>query len=843
MRHPLPNQLANVSGETIVELNQQFEWLSTAAGAYHSSEEVDKNSRFLPAIVPGTVAMLVDNPSELANLDANDHWYRTQFTAMQSPRVLLHLDGLLTFADVYLNGVLILKSYNAYHVHVLDITQLLQQKNTLHICFRAIKPFYSAKKPRAKYITRLANERHLRFVRTPLLGYTPGFFATTKAVGPYRPIRLIHQEKLTVLSSQVNAQLLDEQTGLLSVNLQLYTIQSPLTHGFVVLFDAANQKEVKRAPLTITQDDAGLWTLNAQLTANQIYAYWPHTHGEPKRYQVLLALADGEINLGEYGFRRIERMSPDHFALRINGIPMYLRGACWTPMHATSLLVSAEALRERLGLLKEMGINMLRVPGNMLYESDDFYALCDELGILIYQEFAFSNYDYPHEDIDFVNSVQKEATDFLSKHGGRPCLTVISGGSEVAQQASMMGLAIGETDNPIFTEYLPKIVAQLAPNVPYAISSPYASKGLPFHAGDGPCNYHGVGGYLRSFEDARAFSGRFIAECLPFSHVPEDASLRQFWGGEIVATHDPRWKEGVPRDPGAGWDFSDTTDFYVNKLFEIDPIATRAIDPARYLNYCRAAMVETVETTLSIFRASASHGRAALVWNLHDLKPGAGWGYIDSLGVPKSAFYALGRTAQPTTLLFVDEGLEGLAVYLVHDGAENLDVQLTLSLVTAEGKLFEQQTKNLNLSARSTTRWSVDAFIGHFIDSSYAYRFGPRAFTSCVATLRTLDTRLITQKVHAHPSLTHQLSHEVQLTAVAKQHGSNQYLLTISSNRPAFFVSIHAPAFQASDVYFHVIPGFDQQIILTQKADKCPVQGRLQALNTNTSFAIEFSSS
>ena len=840
MQTILPSQYTAVSDETVIELNTGFEWLTIEANTYQSPADIDNINEFSPAIVPGTVALMVEDQSALANLDAQDHWYRTQFSAMQSPRTLLHLDGLLTFADVYLNGELILQSYNAYHVHIVDITQKIQLNNTLHICFRAIKPFYTGKKPRAKYITRLANERHLRFIRTPLLGYTPGFSAATKAVGPYRPIRLIYQKKWTVLSSKVDTQLLDDSTGLLSLEVMLDCIDSTLASGSLVLYDADKKTEVKRTHLIISQDAEGIFKLSAQLTSNAITAYWPHTYGNPKRYEVLLVLNNGQIKLGDYGFRRIERISQDHFALRINGVAMYLRGACWTPMNATSLLSTTEALRQRLTLLRDFGINMLRVPGNMLYESDDFYSFCDELGILVYQEFAFSNYDYPSEDIAFIESIQKEAKDFLSKHGGRACLTVLSGGSEVAQQASMMGLSTHETDNRIFTHYLPEIIQQLAPNIPYAISTPYSSKGLPFHAGDGPCNYHGVGGYQRSFEDARAFSGRFIAECLPFSHVPEDDSLRQFWGGEILPPHHPLWKDGVPRDPGSGWDFSETTDFYANQLYQVDPVSLRAIDQVRYLNYCRAALVETVETTLSIFRASAAQGRAALVWNLHDLKQGAGWGYIDSLGTPKSAFYALGRTSQPTTLLFVDEGLEGLAVYLTHDGAHDIDTELTLSLVTAEGKLFEQQTKPLHLAARSIMRISVDTFIGHFVDSSYAYHFGPRAFTSCVATLNGADKQLISQKVYAHPSQTHQLSWDIQLSAVAKKLNSNQYSLTISSNRPAFYISIQAPDFQASDNYFHVIPGFDQQVILKLKTNASAIHGRVQALNSNASFAVEF---
>ncbi|MDI1297813.1 glycoside hydrolase family 2 protein [Methylotenera sp.] len=834
--------LTEVSEQEIILLHQGFEWGASSANAYAIPDDIDASVTFKPAIVPCTVAMLIEHAHELVHLDAQDHWYRTTFSADPKAyqKTLLQLDGLLTFADVYLNGALILQSLNAYHVHEVDVTLLLQASNQLAICFRAIRPFYTAKHPRAKYITRLINERHLRFIRTPVLGYTPGFSAPTKHVGPYRPIRLIRQNAFSITSSWVSTQLLGDDQGLAEVNVMLQALEQLPDSASLNLYDEATNQVLKSELLSVTLESNNNISLKGTLSC-KVYAYWPHTHGSPKRYQLKLALNAGQqvfnITLGHYGFRRIERANLETFSLHYNGVPLYFRGACWTPMHPTSLLVSYAALLQRLTLLKNAGVNMLRIPGNMLYESDDFYALCDELGILVFQDFAFTNFDYPETE-DFITSVKKEITDFLNKHGSRPSMTVLCGGSEVAQQACMMGVPVDQSDHVLFTELIPKLTQARAPNVPYTVSSPYNSQGLPFHTGDGPSTYFGVGGYRRDFDDARVYKGRFIAECLPFSHIPEDESLRTFWGGEIPPPHHPLWKEGVTRDPGSGWDFSDITDFYMEKLFELSAVKLRSIEPDRYLRYCRATLVEVVETTLSIFRANSAEGRAALVWNLHDLKPGAGWGYIDVLGRPKSAFYALSRTAQPTTVLFVDEGLDGLAVYLTHDGNTALDCQLTITLVTSEGKLFEQGTLPINLNPRGLVRLSVDSVIGRFVDSSHAYRFGPRAFSAVVAQLHHANGALITQKVYAPPCETHTMINDAGLTAIVKKQLNGDYLLDISTQHPAFFVSIELPNFTLSDNYFHIIPGFNKQVLITaQQAAQTP-NGRLRALNAKASSAI-----
>src|SRR4029079_9557581 len=85
-------------------------------------------------------------------------------------------------------------------------------------------------------------------------------------------------------------------------------------------------------------------------------------------------------------------------------------------------------------------INMIRVGGTMTYESDDFFALCNELGLLVWHDFMFANMDYPIADAAFRASVETEAAQFLTRTQHHPSLAVLCGGSEVAQQVSMMGL-------------------------------------------------------------------------------------------------------------------------------------------------------------------------------------------------------------------------------------------------------------------------------------------------------------------------------------------------------------------------------------------------------------------
>lgn len=835
----------SIASEIVISLDGDCEYFSTPAGQFAHPQDIHENTVYLAANIPSVVSQFTHLGHDKAELDNLDHWYKIQFkhTDNASKRSVLTLNGLLTICDIYLNNTLILSTANAFIPHSVDISQQLEENNVLFLCFRALKPRYQARHPRPKFITRFVNERNLRFFRTPVIGYTPGFSDATKLVGPYRTISMTHQFNCAFLSHQVTTSLISDNTGEISLQLELQFLHANANSARVLLLDSDNHDEVFSHDIDLKIDASGKASLSLQhALVNQIQPYWPHTHGEPKRYQLVLQLEGGleeRIFLGHYGFKKIVFSHENQFSIRYNDIPVFLRGACWTPIDPNTLHVDDSTLSNRLMLLRDVGINMLRISGNMLYESDAFYEMCDALGILIYQEFAFTNFDYPEHDDVFIENIREEASAFLSRHAAKACIAAFSGGSEVYQQACMMGVKIEDIDNRIFSQVLPDLVKKFVPNVAYFLSSPYAKNNLPIHSGDGPCNYHGVGGYRRSFEDARLFKGKLIVECLPFAQIPEDQSLRKLWHGKMPELHSPTWKNAVPRDPGSGWDFSDITDYYLQQLFGIDPIKLRSIDQERYIWLARATLVEVVETTMSIFRANAENGRAALVWNLHDFKSGAGWGYIDILGNPKSSFYALARASKPTTAVFVDEGLDGLAAYLVHDGETALDCRLKITLFTEDGRVLEENEQPKTLPPRSTQRVSVDYFLGRFVDSSYAYKFGPRQFIACHLALYTKDGALIDQKTYAQPEVTHTPSSNLELTASAKQLSALEYEIIINTNQPAFYVVLNIDDFLPSDNYFHLMPSITQRIVIKTQNPNAKLYGRVYALNSKNAFIVK----
>ncbi len=174
-------------------------------------------------------------------------------------------------------------------------------------------------------------------------------------------------------------------------------------------------------------------------------------------------------------------------------MPVFCRGAVWTNADLLNLSSSRETYRPLLEKARDAGMNMLRIGGTMLYESRAFLELCDELGLLVWQDFQFANYDYPVKDAAFVAEVEAELRDQLDESMGSPSLAVLCGGSEIYQQGAMMGLSEDRWKGPLCEEILPAIAAELRPDVPYAANSPCGGV-LPFSPNDGIAHYYGVWG-------------------------------------------------------------------------------------------------------------------------------------------------------------------------------------------------------------------------------------------------------------------------------------------------------------------------------------------------------------
>jgi beta-mannosidase len=801
-------------------LSDAWQCTRTDAGAVAAPEMLPA-LQWLPAPVPGTFAPALReagqwNGEAPLELDHDDIWYRARFAGGADE--ILHFEGLATIADVWLNGQLLLQPDNMFLTQTVAVRT--GATNDLHICFRSLTVWLARQRGHARWRPRLVTPTNLRFARTSLLGHMPGWCPTVHPVGPWRPIT--REQRVDTIAIE-------------AVDLQTAVFDS---EGRVVIRAVLDLPQDVEAVAELDGHSAvlertGPNLLRGELKLPGVALWWPHTHGEPALHALHLRLGDTRCELGPVGFRSIDvQRGADGrgFAIAVNGVPVFCRGACWTNPDIVALPGDAAAYRPALTAMRDAGMNMVRVGGTMVYEADAFYALCDELGLLVRQDAMLANFDYPATDA-FRASLAAELAHFLDRTQGNPSLAVFCGGSEVLQQAAMLGLAADKVDRALYETVIPEIVQRHRPDLVYVPNSP-SGGGWPFQSNAGVAHYYGVGAYLRPLDDARRADVRFASECLALANVP-DARVVEAMG--VATTTDPRWKRSVPRDPGAGWDFDDVRDHYLGVLFGVDPVALRWSDFARYLDLSRAVSSILIEHVFGEWRRVGAGCGGGLVWQLQDLAPGAGWGVLDASGNPKSAWHALRHACRPRQLILTDEGLNGLHLHVLNESPHPLSAVLRLTCLKEGHHPVRQAEQCITLPPHRSMRCDSAALLPEFFDITYAYRFGPPLHEVTVASLHDAeDSTLIADAFHfpaGHKLPQRDLGLEARVERMA-----DAWYLTIRARGFAQFVHVEDAAFVAEDDWLHLAPGAERQIHLRplgnlpSAIDAVP-SGEIRALN------------
>lgn len=814
----------------MIKLSEQWRVQKTESGQHKNPDWMKTTPQTppLPATVPSVVAqLLLDShlhPLEsLANLDEYDWWYSTDFDHPETHanQHELVFDGLATLADVWLNGVLILNARNMFLQYRVDVSEKLQEKNQLVICFRSLANALKEKKSRPKWKTRLIEQQNLRWFRTSLLGYIPGWAPPVKPIGPWKKICLESAEiaKLDELNLQA---WVNQADGHIKIKADFSFYKSQPCE---ILFEINNKKHIL---FSGTTQDKHIH-VDEEFVIPQIETWNPHTHGNSKLYEYSVSIQSGSqqsvLQNGQLGFRDVKLNRDNHlFQIKINEQPIFARGAVWTVNDPITLTGKPEDLRFPLTLARDAGMNMLRMSGTMIYEQDEFYNLCDELGIMVWQDFMFSNMDYPVQDEDFHENITREVTYQLKRLSAHPCIVIYCGNNEVEQQAAMMGVPSEFWRNKWFETQLPELIHQLHTNSVYVPSTP--SEGtLPFYTSEGVTHYYGVGAYLRDIQDTRRADVKFASECLGFANVPEDKTITKLLGDLDLTAHQPLWKSRVPKDNGSDWDFEDVRDHYLHELFGIDPLELKNTDTARYLMLSRVASGEVMNQVFSEWRSSNNNCSGGLVWFYKDLLPGAGWGVIDSDNNPKAAYYYLKRTLQPINLVITDEGLQGLHLHIINESPALFTGVLEFSLLN-NGNIYVAKTrKEITVSANQTATFQADNLLGGFYDTSYAYRFGvPNHEVSC-ATIKDAAGKIINQQFNfpLKQQLTN-VDHALIKSEISSLE-NNEYQLSISADFFMHAIEITCNGFLPSDNYFHLMPNEPRFITLTplQRSTKSPV--------------------
>ena len=738
-------------------------------------------------------------PPGAQNLHDCDVWYRLELH--QRGDFVLAFDGLATITDAWLDDRLILQSQSMFAGQQAPVS--LRGGERLLLVFKSLsRRLGEARGKRARWRVPMIADQNLRFVRTTLLGHMPGWCPDVAVVGPWRPIRLVPAARPELRDLRIDAQI-GPGGGCLSI-------------GFF-----ASASVARGSPVRVRCDGqvaAGEWRdgrCAAHIAIAEVEPWWPHTHGEPRLYTIDIEVNGAWHGLGKTGFRSVEIGRGEDgtdFALVVNGERVFARGVCWSPPDIVSFPSSRTLYERELRLARDAGVNLVRVSGATVYEPQIFHDLADELGIMIWQDLMLANFDYPLGDPAFRDTMLKEVQAYLLQRQGSPSLVVLCGGSEIGQQAAMMGLPVAVWSNPFLDSDLPAVLASLRPDVAYVANSP-CDGDLPFAVDHGVGHYYGVGAYRRPLEDSRRANVAFAAECLAFSNLPSRRTLAVMKLDAKTARD--LWKAYVPRDRGAEWDFEDIRHHYMSALYGVDPDALKNEDFERYVACSIAATAEVMEAVFAEWRRPGSRTAGGLILMWKDLAPALGWGIVDHSGKPKSAYYALKRAFRQIQLLASDEGVNGLHVHVLNELTKPLLATVSLECLRDGRVRVAHGAKDLDMSGRSTASISATVLLGAFFDTTHAYRFGPPAHDVNILRLVDRETNALLAESVQFPSGRGWVNYDAGLEAALERQGDD-FWLAIRCRRLAQTVTIEDREFLPAENYFHLAPGAARRVLLSR---------------------------
>jgi beta-mannosidase len=342
-------------------------------------------------------------------------------------------------------------------------------------------------------------------------------------------------------------------------------------------------------------------------------------------------------------------------------------------------------------------MNMLRVWGGGIYESDDFYELADELGLLVWQDFHFSCSLYP-ADGAFLANVAAEAEDAIRRLRNHPSLALWNGNNEIEAAWFFWGWKerlpgwLWNDYKAIFHDVLPKAVAEHDPPRPYWPSSPSANlEGPPGDAGNGDMHYWGVWHGAEPFSAYERVRTRFMSE-YGFQSFPEMKTIRSFARGGDLAIDSPVMMSHQKHPRG-------------NPLIK-EYMLRDYREPKDFASFLYVSQVEQAE---GIKIGAEAHRRArprtmgTLYWQLNDCWPVASWSSIDSFGRWKALQHYAKRFYAPLLVSTSEEGGQ-VAVHVVSDLTAPASGVLEARLLDLAGAVLWEETRPVTVEPLSSRK-------------------------------------------------------------------------------------------------------------------------------------------
>ena len=692
-------------------------------------------TNWYPATVPGVVHTdllqnkIIEDPFFRLNerglqwIDKEDWVYETCFTLaadmMRKENMELVFEGLDTYADVYLNDECILKADNMFRCWSIPVRQYIREENNiLKVYFHspvkidvpkwdALPYQYPASNDQSEN-GGLFNKKISIFARKA--GYHYGWDWGPRLVtsGIWRPVYIRAWSDLRINDVFIEQKEVGAGRAVIAGHVEL-DADKDMNGVLVTITDEVTgrvlgewQADLKRGTNRVTVD----------FVLHKPKLWWSNGLGEPFLYRFRTdIIAGGELldsKTERVGIRSLKVVhQPDKdghtFYIELNGRPVFAKGANYIPSDNFLPRVTPENYKRTILDAAGVNMNMLRVWGGGIYENDVFYDLCDEHGIMIWQDFMFACSMYPAEGA-LLDNIHQEAVDNVKRLRNHACIALWCGNNECQDAWLGWGWKCEierqnkEYADKIWAQYrqqyhvtLPGVVREYAPGTFYWPSSPFAFEGEMSGTTDGDRHYWSVWHGKAPISDYDSEKSRFFSE-YGFQSFPEFESVKRY------APYPEDWdiRSEVMMSHQRGGDHANgLIETYLLNEYK-KPRDFRAF---LYMNHVLQG--DAIKTAIESHRRQMPYNMGTLFWQHNDCWPVASWASRDYYGRWKAQHYYVRKAYDDILISSVVEG-DDLKVYAVSDRLENTSGQLQLQVCQFDGTVVHHWGKSVGISGNDS---------------------------------------------------------------------------------------------------------------------------------------------
>lgn len=660
--------------------------------------ETGKN-QWLPTQIPNSIhtdlyenaliphPFIGDNEKDLQWI-ADRYWtYKTEFRIdkqqLKSKNSELVFEGLDTYAKVFLNGKLILEADNAFRIWKVDVKKYLKENNELKIEFTPTSVIEAEK---MKQIPYELPEGPRMFTRKAAFQYGWDWGPKYNTVGIWRDVYLNFWKDAKIEDVYIRQNLLTEEKANLTAEIELKNSKNGRLKAEIYV---NNQLKAEKEFRLHSKSS----NLKIPMEINQPKFWWTNGLGYAYLYEFKIQVKDLQGNLIDEkiikkGLRTIELITNkdrhgESFYFKLNGVPVFMKGANYIPQNSFQNWVTKEDYEKLLDDVRRSNVNMLRIWGGGIYENDYFYELCDEKGILVWQDFMFANGMYPGDE-EFLENVRQEAIDNVKRLRNHASLALWCGNNEISEGWHRWGWQEGRSEaekaeiwgnyQKLFNGILPEIVNEYS-DLPYWESSPKYGRGDARYILEGDAHDWWIWHDGHPFEDLLKNRPRFMSE-FGFQSFPSKEVIRYINKDHSNSLDSEDMKNHQKHQ--RGFEIIRT---YMERDF---PVPDNEEDYAYMSQLVQAYGIgKAIEAHRS--RIDFPWTMGSLYWQLNDCWPSVSWSGIDYFGNWKPLQYKVKRAFEPLQIFIAEEDENGFGVYIADDLKEDIYDYIILEIIDFEG--------------------------------------------------------------------------------------------------------------------------------------------------------------